>query len=357
MADGGMTTSRRLDPLTPVWKPGSLKGPYFVAEAIAARDRNNLYRTSCHFRERERYEAFCAMYAVMRILDDRVDHVVASTSLSSEARLREADVLQAWHIVVSECQSGKAPSPSAWGATKHPAAEQLAMALQSAMIRFPVPTSLWHDFFASMQQDLVRDRFVTFAEFVDYAKGATVAPTTLYLDFIVAEPNYDGSVYLPPQEFDLAGCGHNLGLFAYIAHILRDLPDDLMAGEHGLLYLAADDMAAHGVTEAILRRDLSQKTTSPPVRALARVLAGRAKRLAYRGRLGLRSLRGNLTPDRAFVLELIVRLYEEQLKQIADCSYQLMSGVQKLSDAHKERIVRELAIEMKANEFSREALA
>jgi hypothetical protein len=32
----------------------------------------NLYRTSCFFRDMERHRAFCAQYAIMRLVDDRV---------------------------------------------------------------------------------------------------------------------------------------------------------------------------------------------------------------------------------------------------------------------------------------------
>jgi phytoene/squalene synthetase len=286
------------------------------------------------------------MYAVMRIVDDRVDELAVSTPLSSEKRHRESDILQAWHAVVSACLAGKSPPPWGQAATDHPDSEELTVAFTAAVNRFPVPPELWDDFFSAMQQDLVRDRFATYIEFVDYARGATVSPTTLYLYLITAERHRDRSAYYPPTGFDLRGCGHNLGLFAYIAHILRDLPEDLAAGECGLLYLAADDMAAHGVTEAMLSSDLAAQGTSPPVRLLVRTLIDRAKRLACLGRAGFQPLYRTLSTDRRFVLELIVRMYEEQLNRIVACSHDVMSGSHKLSSRHKKRIARTLATQM-----------
>jgi phytoene/squalene synthetase len=53
-----------------------------------------------------------------------------------------------------------------------------------------------------------------------------------------------------------------------------------------------------------------------------------------------------LSTDRRFVLELIVRMYEEQLNRIVACSHDVMSGSHKLSSRHKKRIARTLATQM-----------
>jgi hypothetical protein len=85
------------------------------------------------------------MYAVMRIVDDRVDQLAVSAPLSSDKRRRELEVLQAWHGVVSACLAGRSPSPQERAATNHPDAEGLAVALTAAVNRFPVPPELWDD--------------------------------------------------------------------------------------------------------------------------------------------------------------------------------------------------------------------
>ncbi len=315
-------------------------------ESIAAKDHNNLYRASRYLRDRDRYEAFCAMYAVMRIVDDGVDELAAVSPLASESRLHEAEVVRAWHEIVASCWAARPSSKTALDQTDSQRSAEIAMALKSAFRRFPTPAILWDDFFTAMRLDLVRDRFVTFSEFVRYAQGATVSPTTIYLYLITAQRLTSEDTYRPPPGFDLIKCGYSLGLFAYIAHILRDLVDDLSVGERGLLYLAADDMATHGVTEAILRRDLEHRTTSPPVRSLVEALVQRARQYARLGRQDLLQLEGTLSTDRAFILELIVRMYEAQLKKIIECSYHVMSDAHKLSDGDKERIATALALEV-----------
>jgi phytoene synthase len=227
--------------------------------------------------------------------------------------------------------------------SNHPHSDMLLGAFTLAIKRFPVPTVLWDNFFTAMHQDLQRHRFSMYSEFVDYAEGAAVAPATIYLYLIAAERHDEEDSFRLPKDFDLIRCGRELGLFAYIAHILRDLPRDITSGNHGLWYLAGDDMATHGVTEQMLYAALASRRASPPLKALVRDLVERALTLVRGGRAYLRVLDGNLSPDRAFILELIVRTYEAVLEKIILRSYDLMTDSHRLSDAAKERIALEVA--------------
>ncbi len=64
-----------MPPLAGAEKPHPLNrdGTHSVAEEIAAEDLNNLYISSCFFKDPEKYSAFCAYYAVMRVVDDRIE--------------------------------------------------------------------------------------------------------------------------------------------------------------------------------------------------------------------------------------------------------------------------------------------
>lgn len=329
--------------IQPVWAPGALLGADGVAEAIAAKDFTNLYRTSCYFRDKERYRAFCAMYAVMRVVDDRVDDVLAAARSTPSATAHARDAVTAWHRAVRHCLSGGQPGSEQVRACDHPNVTELLFALSDAVERFCVPVWLWDDFFGAMLQDLKGRTFGTYTEFLAYADGAAVAPTTIYLYLIAAKRLEDGTAYAPPDDFEIVRCGRALGRFAYLAHILRDLRQDLMAGEHGLLYLASEDMAAHGVTPTSLRREARAQSSGPQARALVRELADRAATLASAGRGYLATLNGKLSVDRAFVLELIVRIYEAALRKIVSCSHDVMQERHRLTGDEKERIAIETA--------------
>jgi hypothetical protein len=65
---------------------------YRVTEAIASRDHNNLYITSSFFMDRMKYKAFCAFYAVMRLVDDRIDNLPLSNKQNEESQKGELSV-------------------------------------------------------------------------------------------------------------------------------------------------------------------------------------------------------------------------------------------------------------------------
>jgi phytoene synthase len=215
----------------------------------------------------------------------------------------------------------------------------------AAMRRFPVPMSLWRNFFGAMHLDIDQARFATYRDFLHYAEGATVAPTTIYLYLIAArsQPAEPAGVYHLPAGFDLLGCGRQLGHFAYLAHILRDLAFDLSTGDEGLLYLARDDMERHGVDEERLFRDLQRQRVSEPVRALVGELIARARQAAAEGRRLAVPLAPHLTPDCAFILELIISMYERVLGKIVDCDGDPLRGEHHLSMAEKGALVQAVA--------------
>ena len=74
-----------------------------AAEAIAARDQNSLYMTSRFFADPRRYESFCAYYALMRVVDDRIDELPNRRLLSERDRTAEHDVVAAWEEAIGLC--------------------------------------------------------------------------------------------------------------------------------------------------------------------------------------------------------------------------------------------------------------
>ncbi|HUP43224.1 MAG TPA: squalene/phytoene synthase family protein [Thermoanaerobaculia bacterium] len=338
--------------------PDPLRDAYALAESIASRDLNNLYLTSRFFADPARYRSFCAYYAVMRRVDDRVDELCARSGVPAAERERARAEVDAWRHAIEGVAAGE-PAESAGralaGLEDAASARALLLACEDAQRRFRIPPVLWRNFFAAMDRDLEDRRFESYGEFLDYAEGATVAPTTIYLLLVTSSPAEDLSEtraapapageppYEPREGFDVVECGRHLGLFAYLTHILRDLPQDLGAGERGLLYLAADDMERFGVTEEALGRDLAGGQASPGVRALLAELGARARGHLERGRALLGGLHGDLPRDCAFILTLIVEIYEEALERIEARGYDPFPERHRLGLQDKRRIIARTA--------------
>lgn len=324
--------------------PSTLLGDasFEVAEAISARDLNNLYLTSCYFADRERFQAFCGLYALMRVIDDRVDAITDRTALAPDERDREHGVIDAWASSFIQATEGLEVSRQDLFACETADAPALLEASSRSMRLFPVPLSLWQSFFRAMHADVDQARFGTYAEFLDYTEGASVAPTTIYLYLLAAQRQGDGP-YLVPSGFELIECGRHLGTFAYLAHILRDLAEDLEATSQGLVYVSLEDLAAFGLDEAALREDLARKEARPELRDLVAALAARSREHLEAGRAMLQPLAGRLTPDCAFILELIVGLYDEILRRIEDADFDPMRGVHHLSLEQKQDLARAVA--------------
>lgn len=314
---------------------------YEVAEAIASRDHSNLYLTSSFFADRDKYRAFCAYYAVMRVVDDRIDALPARETLSDEERRIEHGVLSAWCEGVRACyQRGRVPSPIV-DACARADARFLFEAFADSLTVFRPPQELWEDFFRAMRWDLDYERFDSWAEFLTYAHGASAAPTTIYLFLIAARQSGDSTAL--PEGFDVVECGRHLGIFAYLGHIVRDLPEDLRTGQNGLIYIAREDMARHGVSEKLLFSDLERGRASTATRLLVAELLSRARQFLSEGRASMTCLSGQLDEDCGFILDLIIAVYLRVIEKIEACSYDPMSDAHRLTVDEKRDILNQVA--------------
>lgn len=296
---------------TPGNGPISRDAALAACERIAERDRSNLYRVSLFLADKRRWDAFLAFYAAMRVIDDRVDGLADAGRLSPEALAREQQVLSDWQERLDVARKGE------------PRSEPLDVGLAEAFASFPVPREVWTDFLQAMAWDLRHDRFESPAEFLRYAKGATAAPTKIFVQLLASEPA-DGESgtparYLVPNlgdGFDAAACGHDLGVFAYIGHILRDVVADLEIGPRGRIYIPLSDLREAGLTEQDLLAMAAAGQGDERWRACIRALVARAREFERRG-VAMAEARGPaLRPDCWFILTLIILLYQDLLDRI-----------------------------------------
>lgn len=311
-----------------------------VAEAIASKDHNNLYRTSCLFRDRTRYWAFCAHYSIMRVVDDRIDNLPTRNGLTPQARQAEHQVVSAWESAVAGCYTDRAATRRTWEGCELASAPDLLEAFAESLEVIRPPEFLWSSFFRSMHWDLDHSRFKTWDEFLGYAEGASVAPTTIYLYLITSDLGKPGGTV--PDGFDILGCGRHLGRFAYLGHIVRDLAEDLLLGDSGLIYVPLEEMSAFGVTEEKLHSELRRGRAGPDTRLLVSELVTRARAHLAKGRSLLGPLEGRLEEDRGFILALIIATYERVLDKIQSCDFDIMGTRHRLTALEKEALLGEV---------------
>jgi phytoene/squalene synthetase len=302
-----------------------------TAERIASHDRNNLYLTSCLFADPNRYGAFCAQYAVMRVIDDRVDAIPLTDGVPDRAAAAEcATFLRDWRAAYRAIDT-RAEILQPHG----PDSVSLGLSLRASLEKFPVPVILWRRFFDAMARDLRTRRFPTYRAFERYCEGASCSPTTIYLYLLASHPSPDG-IYTVPGDFPLMEAGRRLGRFAYLGHILRDLAEDTRLG---LSYLADEDLARHRLTHQALRADADRGRSSAELRALVREITTRAKSELRLATVLLAPHWRTLAPDCARILRLIVRIYERVLERIEMREGEVMDGAHLLTAIERQELV------------------
>jgi phytoene synthase len=194
-----------------------------------------------------------------------------------------------------------------------------------------------------MRSDLTRTRFTSWQDFLEYAEGASVAPTTIYLSLILANGKAVTEPSRAPTGFDLYACGRHLGVFAYLGHIVRDLAKDIRNEGEPLLYFTEDDMRAHGVSLSTLTSDAARGLAGQRTRHLVGELLSRGRAQLKLGRSLVKRVEEQIEDDSRFILELITTLYEVMIAKIAACGNDPMGDRHWLTEGEKTQVVREAA--------------
>ena len=314
----------------------------YVTEAIASKDQNNLYITSLFFKDSIKYKAFCAYYAVMRIVDDRVDNLLLTVYLDKKLIDRELKVIDAWEQVIILCHLGIFPTALQLEACDFDEARAVCESLIEAFQNIPTPIKLWKNFFDAMRSDIKADEFESWSDFLSYAEGTTVAPTTIYLLLIAVQHNDANNLYKLPKEFDLLKCGHYLGIFAYLGHIIRDLAEDIKYTT-ARLCITREDMVQHDITLEKLRNEVFMQEASSSTRNLVIEIIQRARNYLLKGRTLTLQMQDFLELDCRFILELIIRMYEGIVAKIESTDFNPMGKRHYLITKEKINLVHSVA--------------
>lgn len=198
-----------------------------------ARRRGSSFYLAFRILPPSRRRAIYAAYAFAGAVDDAVDGAGGEDERRRELE-RAAALLDAAY------------------AAEHDPDEWLAAALGDAVRRYGIPRAHFDELVAGMEQDLAVARYPTRAALEQYCYRAASVIGLICIEIF----GYDPADREAATELAIA-----MGKALQVTNILRDVRED---AERGRIYLAQEDLARHGVSEA----DVLAGEMSPRMRRL-----------------------------------------------------------------------------------------
>ncbi len=233
---------------------------------------------------RERRRGIHALYAFSRLCDDSVDGAEgpAEKAMAVAARRRDVDAAYAGAV---------------------PADDPVLIALADAIRRFGIPRGPMDALVEGVAMDLDTTRYPDWPALKTYCDRVAGAVGVLSLHVFGFR--------------DPAAVGHaeDLGVAMQVVNIMRDVQEDSLRDR---IYLPADEMAAHGVTEA----DIMADRMTPGMRHLMQAQAARAGEYFASGHmlLPMLDLRARMC------VQMLAALYEDILARLAARDFDVTQG-------------------------------
>jgi phytoene synthase len=269
---------------------------YAFCRAVARAEARNFYYGFVLLPP-ERRAGIYAAYAFSRRADDSVDE-----GGSTERRVAAVAGLRR---DLDACVAGTAP-----------AGDPVLVALSDAIRRFAIPRRHLDALIDGVEMDITVDRYADFPALKVYCDRVAGAVGLVSLHIFG---------FRDPAAPDHAA---DLGVALQIVNIMRDVAEDAARGR---IYLPADEMAAHGVTEA----DLVAGRLTPGFRALMARQGARAREYFAAGErlLPLLDRRSRMC------VAMLAGLYREILDEIEARDHDVFAGRVALSAPRKLRLM------------------
>ena len=250
---------------------------------------------AANFWDNERCCAAKTCYKFMRAIDDLIDnHKANKRMIADEERDQFVADVNKWlgTIVINEvCNSEK-------------------VELTRTIEKFKIPLWPLEDFARSMIYDINNDGFPNIKAFLDYARGASVAPASIFVH-LCGLTLKDGH-YQDPL-FNVKEAAKPCAIFSYLVHIIRDFQKDQF---NNLNYFADDLIIENGLT----RQDLNNIAHGAPVpdgfRNLIREYYTLANEYKVKTRDVIRVISPMMEPRNQLSLEIIFSLYQMVFERI-----------------------------------------
>ncbi len=197
-----------------------------------------------------------ALYALMRVGDDRVD-VTHAGFTSREAAIEDWERTY-WRAFET-------------GTSDHP----VMRAYLNTALKHSIPADVMAPYFRAMRDDITITRFPTFADLLYYMEGSAL-PVGRAMVYMVG-------VRAPHTVEDTLPHADSLSIAMQLSNFWRDVGQDWRIGR---VYLPQEDMAQYGVTEA----DLAAGRVTPAFIRLMEFEMARAEGYYEHARAGVRQL-------------------------------------------------------------------
>lgn len=243
---------------------------------------------AARFWDQDRYGAAEVLYKFMRNIDDMIDNYKAAHKMiAPPERKTFVDNVNEWIKTIIDSADN----------------DPFQKVLIQTMDRFCIPLWPLEAFARSMIYDIHNDGFPTLESYLDYSRGASVAPASIFVHLnglTIKNGKYE------PPAFNVKEAATPCAIFSYLVHIIRDFKKDQL---NNLNYFADDMIVKHRLT----RHDLKEIAWGHPVSSNFRNLINEYYSLADKYRLMtyeiIRKISPLLEPKYQLSLEIIFELY------------------------------------------------
>jgi phytoene/squalene synthetase len=224
----------------------------------------------------------------MRAIDDLIDNYKAKNNLIPENDREEfvasVDDWLRMIIISNDC---------------NPHQEELKITIE----KFRIPQWPMEAFAKSMIYDINNDGFSTLESFLEYSKGASLAPASIFVHLnglLKRNDHYDD----PP--FDVKWAAAPCAFFSYLVHNIRDFQKDQL---NNLSYFADDLIIKNNLSRQDLREFAEGRSVNDNFRNLIKVYHTLADQYRRKTCEIIKEISHLLEPRYRLSLEIIFNLY------------------------------------------------
>lgn len=249
---------------------------------------NPILHIAARFWEEERYDAAKLCYQSMRIIDDLIDNCKTRRfGIPEVEKQKLTATVNDWTKAINN------------GLPQDSVQKQLT----ETITEFQIPSWPWRKFSESMIYDIHHNGFETFPIFLRYAKGAAIAPASIFTHLCGVIKEKGG--WRTPN-FDVRKAAKPAGLFCYLTHIIRDFQRDQ---NNNLNYFANSLMAENGLDLYKLKKIAAGGEIPIGFRNLIKKYQTFAEYYRRKTRSVLNKIGENLEPRYRLSLEVVYNLY------------------------------------------------